>query len=92
MLDKIKKEGADLRNEFRKRAAGYVIAAFGLVAGLAWNEAIKALIEDFFPRGENSLWAKFSYALIITVLLVLVTVYINKIISKEESKEEIIEE
>ncbi len=38
-----------LRGEFKKRVAGYILAGLGLVAGLAWNDAIKALIDSLFP-------------------------------------------
>lgn len=34
-----------------------VSTAFGLVAALAWNEAIKKLIEEFIPKGEESPFA-----------------------------------
>lgn len=64
--------------EFRKRSVGYITTAFGLVAGLAWNEAIKALIENFFPLSQNGMIAKFVYAVFITILLVFISVYILK--------------
>ncbi len=65
-----------LRKEFQKRVAGYITAAFGLVAGLAWNEAIKTLINYLFPMSQNTLIAQFIYAIVITVVLVIVTIYI----------------
>ena len=55
---------------------GYLLAAFGFVAGLAWNEAIKALIEDLFPARENTLVAKFGYAILLTVFLAVATTYL----------------
>ncbi|HLD34421.1 MAG TPA: DUF5654 family protein, partial [Patescibacteria group bacterium] len=41
---KIKSEVTSVKQEIRNKVAGYIVAAFGLVAGLAWNDAIKALI------------------------------------------------
>ena len=38
-LQKIKQEGAELKKEVREKTLGYILTAFGLVAGLAWNEA-----------------------------------------------------
>lgn len=64
-----------LQNEFRERTYGYIAAALGLVAGLAWNEAIKALIEYIFPLSQNTLLAKFAYAILVTILVVFVTSY-----------------
>ncbi|MBI2010717.1 MAG: hypothetical protein HYS89_00555 [Candidatus Colwellbacteria bacterium] len=51
-------------------------AALGLVVGLAWNDAIKTLIEYLFPLKQNTIAAKFFYAIIITIVLVLITAYI----------------
>ena len=84
-IERIKKEGAQLKEEMRNKFKGYIVAAFGLVAGLAWNEAIKSLIEYFFPLNKNSIWAKFIYAIVITFVLVLVTIYINKLLAKKEN-------
>jgi hypothetical protein len=64
--------------ELRRRSFGYITTAFGLVAGLAWNEAIKSVIENFFPRNDGGMIAKFVYAIFITVLLVVISVYILK--------------
>lgn len=66
------------QEELRKRTFGYITTAFGLVAGLAWNEAIKAVIERFFPMSTSGMIAKFAYAIIITAVLVIVSLYILK--------------
>jgi len=34
-LQKIKQEGAELKKEVREKTLGYILTAFGLVAGLA---------------------------------------------------------
>ena len=39
----VKKEKS-LRKELRSQAIGYLLGAFGLVAGLAWDEPDKAFI------------------------------------------------
>lgn len=72
----------------RNKLTGYIVAAFGLVAGLAWNEAIKSLIEYIFPLNKNYIWAKFLYAIILTIILVIVTVYVSRLLSKKEKEEE----
>ena len=70
-----------------KQTLGYIIAAFGLVAGLAWNDAIKALIEYLFPLSQNTLFAKFGYAVLVTVLAVLATTYaLNTFTESDEEK------
>ena len=35
----------DLKSGMREKALTYIGGAFGLVAGLAWNDAIKELIQ-----------------------------------------------
>lgn len=70
--------GAQFSGEVRERAVGYITAAFGLVAGLAWNDAIRALIDALFPLAEQSVLAKFVYASVLTVVVVIVTVHLLK--------------
>ena len=72
------------KEELKKRSFGYITTAFGLVAGLAWNEAIKAFIEHFFPLSQSGMIAKFVYAVFITVLLVIISVYILQVPEKEK--------
>lgn len=73
----------NIRKEFQKKVASYIAAAFGLVAGLAWNEAVKASIEYLFPLRSNSVVAKFVYAILITFVLIVVTNYILKLDNQE---------
>ena len=48
-----------------------VTAAMGLVAALAWNDAVKELINQFVPKGQNIL-SHFVYAAIVTILAVII--------------------
>jgi hypothetical protein len=77
---------ANLRQEIRSRTAGYIVGALGIVAGLAWNEAIRQLIDVIFPLGKNSIWAKFVYAIIITIVVVWVSMHLMKFAEKETEK------
>jgi len=84
---RINEERHKLHREVRERTAGYIAGALGFVAGLAWNDAVKALIEHFFPLSKNTLLAKFGYAIVITVVVVFVTIYVVRMISgKQEQK------
>ncbi|MDO8551612.1 MAG: DUF5654 family protein [bacterium] len=78
-----KEEIRKLHSEARKQTFGYIITAFGLIAGLAWNEAVKSLIEAIFPLSANSVTAKFTYALIITIVVVLISIYLGRLISEK---------
>ncbi|MFA6047269.1 MAG: DUF5654 family protein [Parcubacteria group bacterium] len=83
---KIKKEISGVREEIRNKTVGYIVTALGLVAGLAWNDAVKTLIENFFPAKENTVWAKFIYATVLTIIVVLISLYLVKIFKKEEKR------
>lgn len=85
-IKKISESQRKLRQEMKEKTVSYIVAAFGLVAGLAWNEAIKGMIDYFFPLNKNSVLAKFIYAVLVTFAVVLITFYLIKIIEKEEKK------
>ena len=60
-----------------------IISAFSLVAALAWNDAIKALINEFL--GADSLVGLFVYAVIVTVIAVLATIAITRAVKKAKT-------
>jgi hypothetical protein len=83
-LNTLKTEGAKLQPEVRERTATYIMGGLGVVVGLAWNEAIKGLIEYFIPlAGAGTLIAKFVYATLLTVIIVIATTYLFSIPEKE---------
>lgn len=63
----------EIKTQIKDQTAGYMAAALGLVAGLAWNDAIKALIEILFPFAKTGIFAKFFYAVLITVVVVFIS-------------------
>lgn len=81
-LETIKQTGAELKNEVAEKVVGYITGAFGLVAGLAWNDAIGELIKEVFPLGKNTVIAKFVYAVVITIIIVIVSMYLVKLFNK----------
>lgn len=56
-------------------------AGFGLVAALAWNDAIQTLFKEIFGN-QSASWAKFAYALLVTGLVVLVTMKLGDVTNK----------
>jgi hypothetical protein len=84
---KAMEKSKEFRAEVQKTVIGYITAAFGLIAGLAWNEAIKSLIEYIFPKGGgNTLLAKFIYAITITIVVVVISVYLVKFLSRKKEE------
>ncbi|MFM2411399.1 MAG: hypothetical protein RL481_2227 [Pseudomonadota bacterium] len=55
-------------------------ASLGLVAALAWNEAIKALLATM--NLGDSLSGLFTYAIIATLVAVIVLVWLGKLASR----------
>jgi len=61
-------------------------AAFGVVAALAWNSAITALVKQIFGEGGQII-SLFVYAIVITVIAVIVMVNLGKVAERTaESK------
>ena len=75
-----------VKKELKDRISGYVVGAFGLIAALAWNDAIASFIKIIFPESSSTLVAKFLYALIMTVVVVIVAMYATKILEAENKK------
>jgi len=67
---KEKQEEKDVRAVVWERAMTLITAALSLVAALAWNDAIQSLFKTLFGN-SSSLYAKFFYALVTTVVSVL---------------------
>ena len=68
-------EKIHIQKEITNRTMGYILGGLGLVVGLAWNDAIKVLIEYIFPLSRNTLLAKFLYAALLTLFVVILTTY-----------------
>jgi hypothetical protein len=79
-------KAGNVTREVRQQTVSYITGGLGLVAGLAWNEAIKGLIDYWFPLKGNSVLAKFIYALIITLIVVLTTIYLLRVFRKKETE------
>jgi len=86
VMDKVKRESAALRRELGERTLAFVTGGLGLVAGLAWNDAIKAAIEYFFPLDKDSIPAKFIYAGVISLVVIVLSMYLVRLLKKEEPK------
>lgn len=72
----------EVKNEVMKTIATLVTTAFGLIAALAWNEAIKAIIGMFFKAGTGVI-GLLIYAVLITIIAVIATILIARAIPTE---------
>ncbi len=55
-----------------------ITTALGLVAALAWNEAIQQLFTQVLGEAGGALAAKFFYALIVTLIVILATLSVSR--------------
>ena len=67
------KNRSRLSKEFLEGSLIYFLAGLGLVAALAWNDAVQGLFNEIFGGARGSLIAKFGYALLITVVVTFVS-------------------
>lgn len=66
-------------------------AALGLVAALAWNDAIKETIKQLLG-GDESLTSKYIYAIFATILAVIVVLTLARIAAKVGGEAAIVRE
>jgi len=76
----------EVKKELKEKTITLILGGFGLVAALAWNEAIKTLFETIFPK-KSELVGKFIYAVIVTIVVVLVSLQFRKITKSSEKEE-----
>lgn len=77
-----------MKKDVIEKFSALVTAAFGLVAALAWNDAIKALFVG--PCGSEGAGALCSlsnggpwvYAILVTILAVIATIWVGKAAAK----------
>jgi uncharacterized membrane protein (DUF106 family) len=75
-----------LKSEVITQIAALLTAAFGLVAALAWNGAIQAIFKQVFGT-VDSIGAQLGYAIIVTIIAVIVTIYIARMASYAKAEE-----
>ncbi|MDD1775582.1 MAG: DUF5654 family protein [Methanobacterium sp.] len=77
----MKDEMKDVKGQVAQTVATLMTTAFGLIAALAWNEAIKAIIIQYFQAG-NGITGLLIYAILITIIAVVATIIIARSIAK----------
>lgn len=70
-----------------ERLSTLTTTAFGLVAALAWNEAIRGLFKEGELLGFLVQYGPWIYALSVTVIAVIAAVWIGKMIEKAKEIE-----
>lgn len=67
------------------KMSALITAAFGLVAALAWNEAIKAIFKEVFGSSET-IAPMLAYAITVTIVAVILTILVARSLSKMKAR------
>jgi len=70
-----------MKKEVIEKLAALITAAFGLVAALAWNGAIQEIFRQVYGEA-STITAAIIYAVIVTIVAVIATMWIGKIAQK----------
>jgi len=73
-----------MKKDVIDKLATLITAAFGLVAALAWNGAIQSIFKELFGTSD-SLGAMLIYAVVVTIIAVIATIWIGKIESRAKN-------
>ena len=83
----IKEEPKRLTVAVVKQMLTLATSGFGLVAALAWNSVIQEVVNDyvkkFLPNGSGII-SLFLYAIVVTVLAVMVTLQLSEVLQRLE--------
>ncbi len=76
-----------LRLEVLEKLSALATAGFGLVAALAWNSAVQELFKQVNLFGsKDGIVDKFLYAVVLTIIVVVVTFLIGRSINSLKDK------
>jgi len=76
-----------MKLEVIEKIAALMTAAFGLVAALAWNGAIQTIFKYYFGE-QGTILSMLLYAVIVTIIAVIVTIYIGKATDRIKATDE----
>jgi hypothetical protein len=78
------KEEKSLKAELLTQLVTLSTSGFGLVAALAWNQAIQDFVKEFIqPYVPNeAIYYKFVYAILITIFAVIITYQLSRLAAR----------
>lgn len=85
MAKKVSQKEKSFRRELIEQFITLSTSGFGLVAALAWNEAVQAFVKDYIEKyypSQSGVISKFIYAVIITLFAVFITYQLSRIASR----------
>ena len=80
----LKREAERVRTQALEKIITLLTGGFGLVAALAWNDAIKKLFAELFGADRSSVIAQFGYAILVTLIVVILSINLSRLTKKKE--------
>ncbi len=72
-----------MKKEVLEKLLALIIAAFGLVAALAWNDTIKAIFAHFFGA-PDTIAVMLTYSIMVTIIAVITVIQIGKMAERKK--------
>jgi ABC-type antimicrobial peptide transport system permease subunit len=85
--EKLSKHAQEIRKQVFTQMLSLATSGFGLVAALAWNQVIQEFINEYIKPligGSSGIISLLIYALVVTLLAVLVTYNLSKLAEKKK--------
>jgi hypothetical protein len=82
----MKEQTKEVKSQVAGTISTLMTVAFGLIAALAWNNAIQAIILTLLPKG-NGIMGLLIYAIIITIIAVVVSIVVARALGKPPVQE-----
>lgn len=86
----LRRRSAAFKREVVDKMSALATAAFGLVAALAWNNAIQSVFKRYFPAPDDpgALLPLVLYAMLVTLVGVLLILWIGRVAGRLKEAEE----
>ena len=67
----------DTYNEYNYYFVNSILTAVVLLVALAWNDVVQSAVEKYYPkRDKKTIKGKIHYAVIITIVVILLQIYV----------------
>jgi hypothetical protein len=75
-----------MREEIVEKLTQLITAAFGLVAALAWNDAIRSLFADGGALQFMATYGQWAYAVVVTVVAVGAAIWVGRLAERAKTE------
>ena len=77
-----------MTGEILDKFSQLITTALGLVAALAWNDAIQTVFQQFLGTAGGALAAKIFYAVLVTLIVIFATIAVSRAAERAKKLEE----